>query len=134
MTHPDITFNVEGGSSCEAECLHVCIDNSLVHRVPLSPGALKLGDQLLIYWTPVMINQLDLLVCSVVRHTVVDQHIESVPLGPHIDQEGDGVSNMDWPSDPVPIEAVPGSYLHEALWGREGEHHGVGCVGSVQPS
>ena len=58
MTHPDITFNVEGRSSCEAECLHVCIDNSLVHRVPLSPGALKLGDQLLIYWTPAKSEQL----------------------------------------------------------------------------
>ena len=48
MTHSDVTLNVEGRSSCESERLHVSIDHGLVHGLPVGPGALELGDQLLV--------------------------------------------------------------------------------------
>ena len=83
---------------------------------------------------PMMINELDLLVGSIVSHTVVDQHVKPIPRGPHVDEQGDGVSNVDRSSDSVSIQAITGLDLHEAVWGCEGEHHGVGCVGSGQPS
>ena len=52
MTHSDVTLNVEGGGSCESERLHVCVDHGLVHGLPVGPGPLELGDQLLIRGTP----------------------------------------------------------------------------------
>ena len=51
MTHSDVTLNVEGGGSCESERLHVGVDHGLVHGLPVGPGALELGDQLLIRGT-----------------------------------------------------------------------------------
>ena len=51
MAHPDVTLNVQSWSASEAECLHVRVDDCLVHGVSLSPGALELGDQLLILRT-----------------------------------------------------------------------------------
>ena len=83
---------------------------------------------------PMMINELDLLIGSIVSHTVVDQHVKPIPRGPHVDEQGDGISNMDRSSDSVSIQAITRLDLHEAVWGCEGEHHGVGCVGSGQPS
>ena len=52
MTHSDITLYVESRCSSESECLHVSIDNSLIHGVSLGPGSLEFGNQLLILWTP----------------------------------------------------------------------------------
>ena len=77
-----------------------------------------------------MINQLYFLISSIMSHTVIHQHVEPVPLGPHVDEEGDGVPHVDWSGDSVPGEAVPRPDLHEALWGGEGEYHWVRCVGS----
>ena len=51
MTHSYITLNVESGSSCESERLHVSIDHGLIHGLPVGPGALELGDQLLVRGT-----------------------------------------------------------------------------------
>ena len=51
MTHSDVALNVESRSSCESERLHVSIDHGLVHGLPVGPGALELGDQLLIRGT-----------------------------------------------------------------------------------
>ena len=65
------------------------------------------------------------------RHAVIHQHVEPVPLGPHVDQEGDGVPHMDWSGDSVASEAIPGPDLHEALRGGQGEHHRVRRFGSV---
>ena len=64
-----------------------------------------------------MIDELDLLVGSGVSHAVVNQHVESVPLGPHVDEQGDGVANVNGPSDPVTIKAVARPDLHKTLWG-----------------
>ena len=52
MTHADVALYVEGGGACEPECLHVGVDDSLVHGVPLRPGALELGDELVVLGTP----------------------------------------------------------------------------------
>ena len=52
VTHPDITLNVEGGGPSEPEGLHVSVDNRLVHGVPLCPGTLELGYQLVVHGTP----------------------------------------------------------------------------------
>ena len=54
MTHPDITLDVEGRGPCEPEGLHVGVDDSLVHGVPLSPGPLELGYQLVVHRAPRM--------------------------------------------------------------------------------
>ena len=51
MAHPDVALNVEGWGPSEPESLHVGVDHSLVHGVPLSQGALELGDQLVILGT-----------------------------------------------------------------------------------
>ena len=43
---------------------------------------------------PIMIDKLNPLVGSVVRHTIIDYHVEPIPLGAHVDQKGYRVSNM----------------------------------------
>ena len=58
MTHSDVTLNVQSGSSCESERLHVSVDHGLVHRLPVGPGALELGDQLLIRRTAKQMTKL----------------------------------------------------------------------------
>ena len=68
MTHSDVALDVEGGRPREPECLHVGVDHRLVHGLALRPaqhsdskarvgrgavpGALELGDQLLVHRTP----------------------------------------------------------------------------------
>ena len=52
MTHADVALYVEGGRAGEPEGLHVGVDDSLVHGVPLRPGALELGDELVVLGTP----------------------------------------------------------------------------------
>ena len=52
MTHPDVALDVEGRRPGEPEGLHVGVDDSLVHGVPLRPGALELGDELVVLGTP----------------------------------------------------------------------------------
>ena len=54
MTHADVALYVEGRGPCEPEGLHVGVDDSLVHGVPLSPGPLELGYQLVVHRTPGM--------------------------------------------------------------------------------
>ena len=49
---------------------------------------------------------------------------------PHVDEECDWIAHVHWPRYPIPAEAVARPDLHEALGGREGEDHGVSCVGS----
>ena len=56
MTHPNVALNVQSRCSCESESLHVGIDDSLIHGVPLSPGPLELGNQLLILWATETFN------------------------------------------------------------------------------
>ena len=79
-----------------------------------------------------MVDQLDLLVGSIVRVAVVDEDVESVPLRPHVDEEGDGVAHMDRACNPVASQTVAGPDLHEALGRGESEDHGVSCVSSGQ--
>ena len=52
VAHADIALDIEGGSPGEPERLHVGVDDSLVHGVPLRPGALELGDELVVLGTP----------------------------------------------------------------------------------
>ena len=77
-----------------------------------------------------MVNQLDLLVGTVVGVAVVDEDVEAVPLRPHVYEESDGVAHVDGAGDPVASQAVAGPDLHEALGRGESEDHGVGCVSS----
>ena len=77
-----------------------------------------------------VVDQLDLLVSAVVSVAVVDEDVETVPLRPHVYQEGHRVAHMDRPCNPVPRQTVAGPNLHEALGRGEGEHHGVRRVGS----
>ena len=77
-----------------------------------------------------MVNQLDLLVGTVVSVAVVYQDVEAVPLRPHVYEESDGVAHVDGAGDSVAGQSVAGPDLHEALGRGESEDHGVGCVSS----
>ena len=77
-----------------------------------------------------MVDQLDLLVGSVVSVAVVDEDVEPVPLRPHVDEEGDGVAHVDRACNPVARQTVARPDLHEALGRGESEDHGVSCVSS----
>ena len=79
-----------------------------------------------------VIDELYLLVGAVVGVAVVDQDVEAVPLGAHVDEEGDGVPHVDRARDPVAGEAVARADLHEALGRGESEDHGVSRVSSGQ--
>ena len=52
------------------------------------------------------------------------------PFTPHVDDQREGISNVDWTRDTVSSGAVPGSDLHVALGGRQCEVHGVRSVHS----
>ena len=62
-----------------------------------------------------MIDQLDLLIGSVVSHAIVDHHVEAIPPTPHVDRQGDWVSNVNRAGDPRSCQAIAGTDLHEAL-------------------
>ena len=72
-----------------------------------------------------MVDQLDLLIGSVVSNAVVDHHVEAVPPTPHVDRQGDWVSHVNRAGDPGASQAVAGTDLHEALGRSEGEDHRV---------
>ena len=78
-----------------------------------------------------MVDQLDLLIGSVVSNAVVDHHVEAVPPTPHVDRQGDGVSHVNRAGDPGASQAVAGTDLHEALGRRKGEDHRVRSVCSA---
>ena len=77
-----------------------------------------------------MIDELDLLVCSVVGEAIVDEDVEAVPLGPHVDSQGDGVTHVDRSSNSVSGQSISGPDLHEAFGRSEGEDHRISCIGS----
>ena len=79
-----------------------------------------------------MVYQLDFLVCPVVCHTVVDDHVEAIPPAPHVDGQGDGVADMDRPGDPRSRQAIARADFHEAFGRGEGEDYRVRSVGSVR--
>ena len=72
-----------------------------------------------------MVDQLDLLIGSVVSDTVVDHHVEAVPPTPHVDRQGDWVSHVNRAGDPGASQAVARTDLHEALGRSKGEDHRV---------
>ena len=78
-----------------------------------------------------MVDQLDLLIGSVVSDAVVDHHVEAVPPTPHVDRQGDRVSHVNRAGDPGAGQAVAGTDLHEALGRRKGEDHRVRGVCSA---
>ena len=78
-----------------------------------------------------MINQRNLLVGSIVSITIIDQDVETIPLGPHINQQSDRVTNMNRSSNSISTKSVTRTNLHEALGRGQGEDDGVGGVGSV---
>ena len=79
---------------------------------------------------PMMINELDLFVCSIVGEAIVDEDVEAVPLGPHVDGQGDGVTHVDRSSNSVSGQTISGPDLHEAFGRGEGEYHRICCIGS----
>ena len=58
--------------------LHVRVDERLIHGVGHSPGSLELADEFVVHRTPVVVDQLDLLVGAVVSEAVVDDDVEAV--------------------------------------------------------
>lgn len=78
MAHPDVALDVQGRGPGEAERLHVGVDHGLVEGVGHAPCTLEPGHDLGVQWTPVVVNQLDLLVGAVVGIAVVDDDIETV--------------------------------------------------------
>ena len=82
--------------------------------------------------SPVMVDQLDLLVGPVVGEAVVDEDVEPVPLAAHVDGESYGVAHVDRTVDAVAGKTVAGADLHEALGRGEGEDHRVRRVGSTE--
>ena len=79
---------------------------------------------------PVVIDELYLLVGAVVRVAVVDEDVEAVPLGPHVDGQGDGVTHVDRSSNSISGQSISGPDLHEAFGRSEGEDHRISCIGS----
>ena len=53
-----------------------------------------------------MINELYLLVCTIVSIAVIDKNIKPVPLGAHVYQQSDGVTHVHWSSDSVSGETI----------------------------
>lgn len=78
MTHPNVTFDVQCWSARESKCLHMSIDHSLVHGTIHAPRALELGNELLIHWTSMMIDELDLLVGTIVSIAIIHHNVESI--------------------------------------------------------
>ena len=54
------------------------VDERLVHGVGHAPGALELADELVVDRTPVMVDQLDLLVGAVMSEAIVNDNVEAV--------------------------------------------------------
>ena len=55
---------------------------------------------------PMMINELYLLVGTVVSIAVVDKNVKPVPLGAHVYQQSDGVTHVHWSSNSVSGETI----------------------------
>ena len=72
MAHPDVALDVEGRRPGEPEGLHVRVDDRLVHGVPLGPGPLELGDQLVILGTSEVKNCIFLSHFLVLKRTHCD--------------------------------------------------------------
>ena len=77
-----------------------------------------------------MVYELYLLIGSIVSKAVIDNNIKSIPLAPHVDDEGYRVSHMHRASHALPLKTIARPHLHEALRGSQGEHYGVGWVRS----
>ena len=78
-----------------------------------------------------MVDQLDLLVGSVVCNAVVDNHIEAIPSASHVDGQGDRITHVDGSGDPGSSQPVARTDLHEALRRCECEDHRVGSISSA---
>ena len=77
-----------------------------------------------------MIDELNLLVSAIVGEAIIDEDVEPVPLWPHVDGEGDGVTHVDRSSNSISGQSISGPDLHETLGRGQGEDHWVGCVSS----
>ena len=77
-----------------------------------------------------MINELNLLVRTIVSKAVIDKDVEAIPLRPHVDGQCDGVTHVDRPGNSISGQSISGPDLHEALGGRESEDHGISGVSS----
>lgn len=139
MAHPDVALDVQRRSPRKSERLHVCVDERLVHGVGHSPGTLEPTDELLVDGTAVMVDQLDLLVGSVVRIAVVHNDVEAVcetqalknvsigrtwfltPLTPHEDEQSERVTHVNGTGHACPACPVALPDLHVTLGWRERE-------------
>ena len=79
---------------------------------------------------PMMIDELDLLVCSVVGEAVIDEDVEAIPLRPHVDQQSNWVAHVNGSSNSISGQSISGPDLHEAFGRSEGEDHRISCIGS----
>jgi len=77
VAHSNVAFNVQRRTAGEAESLHVGEHLRLVES-SVRPGASEAADELLVEWAPVVVDQLDFLVGSIVGVTVAHDHIETV--------------------------------------------------------
>ena len=78
MAHSDVAFNVKRRCSSESECLHMSINQCVVHVVCHAPCALESRNQFVVDGASMMVDQLDLFVGSIMGIAVVDQNVESV--------------------------------------------------------
>ena len=92
------------------------VNQGLVHGVVHPQSPLKLGDEFGVDGAPVVVNQLDLFVGSVVRVAVVDDDVKPVPLTPHEYHQRQRVTHMDWLRDPLTTRAITFSDFHMTSW------------------
>ena len=78
MAHSDVAFNVKRRCSSESECLHMSINQCVVHVVCHAPCALESRNQFVVDRASMMVDQLDLFVGSIMGIAVVDQNVESI--------------------------------------------------------
>ena len=52
--------------------------------------------------SPLMVDELNSLVGPVMSHAVVHHNVEAVPLAPHVDEQGHGVSHVHGTGYPGP--------------------------------
>lgn len=77
VAHSHVAFDVEGGRARKSECLHVGVDLGLVHAT-LRPRASEARNQLVVYRTAQVVDQLDAFVRTIMGDTVVDHDIEAI--------------------------------------------------------
>lgn len=114
MAHPHVALDVQSRAAGKAERFHVGEDLRLVEP-RIRPGPAEAADELLVDGAAIVVDQLDLLVRSVMSVAVARYQVEPVKLTPHVDDESEGVADPDGSRHSVPCRPVAGPDLHVTL-------------------